>query len=364
MLHSLHARALRIPFRAAFSHAAASRAATQSIWVEARDAAGRIGYGEGCPREYVTGETLESALRFVARHHVQWRETLFDLASLKRWMTENRLEIDAHPSAWAAVELAVLDLLGQRACLPVERLLGLDPLSGSFRYTAVIGDGGTQRFRAELDRYRQAGFRDFKIKLSGELARDREKVAALHAAGVAPHTVRADANNLWADASHAISHLTLIEYPFTAIEEPLHAHDYAGMARLAQARSCAIILDESLLREDQIAALQGWPVRWLVNVRVSKMGGVLRSLAIVDAARRARLSIVVGAHVGETSLLARAALPVAAAARDILLAQEGAFGTHLLERDVTDQPIMFGPGGILDAGALAQRPGWGIARAG
>ena len=90
------------------------------------------------------------------------------------------------------------------------------------------------------------------------------------------------------------------------------------------------------------------------------MGGLLRSLELVDRVRRGGLGIIVGAHVGETSLLTRAALTVANTARDILVAQEGAFGTHLLEHDVTDAPIMFGKDGMLDAGQLPAGPGFGM----
>ena len=70
--------------------------------------------------------------------------------------------------------------------------------------------------------------------------------------------------------------------------------------------------------------------------------------------------MIVGAHVGETSLLTRAALSVANAYRDILVAQEGAFGTHLLEHDVVDPPLMFGAGGVLDAAQLPTGPGFGL----
>ena len=58
--------------------------------------------------------------------------------------------------------------------------------------------------------------------------------------------------------------------------------------------------------------------------------------------------------------LTRAALTIANAARDILVAQEGAFGTHLLEHDVIDAPIMFGAGGVLDAAQLPAGPGFGV----
>jgi L-alanine-DL-glutamate epimerase-like enolase superfamily enzyme len=63
----------------------------------------------------------------------------------------------------------------------------------------------------------------------------------------ASSSVRADANNLWSDAAHAIDHLSALNFSFAAVEEPLGAGDYAGMARSAHARCCAIIVDESVL---------------------------------------------------------------------------------------------------------------------
>ena len=51
---------VRMPLRKAFSHARASRAVADNIVVEAAAESGTRGYGEGVPREYVTGETPES----------------------------------------------------------------------------------------------------------------------------------------------------------------------------------------------------------------------------------------------------------------------------------------------------------------
>jgi L-alanine-DL-glutamate epimerase-like enolase superfamily enzyme len=128
-----------------------------------------------------------------------------------------------------------------------------------------------------------------------------------------------------------------------------------------------VILDESCLRAEQLAGLpprsngssgEG-PAPWIVNVRVSKMGGLLRSLLVVEMARRHGLAVVVGAQVGETSLLTRAALTVAGQARDILVAQEGAFGTLLLSADPCDEPIMFGRAGLLEW-PNAPGPGFGL----
>jgi hypothetical protein len=74
------------------------------------------------------------------------------------------------------------------------------------------------------------------------------------------------------------------------------------------------------------------------------------------------VQVVVGAHVGETSVLTRAGLALATAAGEALLAMEGAFGTHLLERDVCETPLMFGAGGVLrpDDWGLRNSPGTGL----
>lgn len=362
MVASLESGALLIPFKLAFNHASASRAATQTLMVVARSKDGINGFGEGCPREYVTAETLATTTRFIAAHRADWLAGLYDVQGLADWGNRHRVEIDAHPAAWTAVELALLDLCGRVQGRPAEALLGLAPLTGSFRYTAVLGDMSLDQFEAQLARYLGMEFREFKIKLSGDRARDRSRVQALRRAGVAPDAVRADANNLWNDADTAIRDLAALDYPFFAVEEPVRAGDFSAMRRLALALDTNIILDESMLRVDQLHQLDGSDVHWIANVRVSKMGGLLRSLEFIEAARGRGLSIIVGAHVGETSLLTRAAMTVAMQASDLLLGQEGAFGTHLLSSDIVDRPVMFGRGGVLHAAAsgIGSLPGLGL----
>ena len=333
-IDSIRASVLAIPFKVVFKHASAERKQMQSLWVEARSG-DRVGVGEGCPREYVTSETLVGAMAFVERQREAWMSAIHDAESLAGYVQAFRKEIDTNPAAWCAVELALMDLFGMPA------------VSGTFRYSAVIGDGSRSAFEAQLGHYRKAGFGDYKIKLSGDWTRDRAKVDSLRNAGIAPQSVRADCNNLFPDADAAIAHLASLDFPFFAIEEPLRVGNYDGMRAMARALGARIVLDESLLRIDQLAELRDDADLWIANIRVSKMGGLLRSLEVAAQARRCGIRVIVGAHVGETSVLTRAGLAVAIAAGDALVAQEGAFGTHLLERDVVDPPLMFGAGGYL-----------------
>ena len=64
---------LPIPFRVRFGHASAVREQAENIIVAVRDAQGRIGLGEGCPRSYVTGETVASATGFIEKHRADFQ---------------------------------------------------------------------------------------------------------------------------------------------------------------------------------------------------------------------------------------------------------------------------------------------------
>ena len=79
-------------------------------------------------------------------------------------------------------------------------------------------------------------------------------------------------------------------------------------------------------------------------------------------ARSSGLQVIIGAHVGETSVLSRAGLTLAAAAGDASVGMEGAFGTHLLDYDVCEPPLMFGQGGKLfpEECDFQARPGSGL----
>ena len=339
---------INIPFKVKFRHASAERNQTSSLWVEAISESGVSGYGESCPRQYVTGETLDTANIFFSEFCNELCIKINSLASLKKWMRMHKRELDANPAAWCAVELAILDMLATQQQKTIESFLDLVPLQGPYQYSAVLGNANADSFRASAKEYIDQGFTDFKLKLSGNLALDQAKLATMREWDSLDLRVRVDANNLWGDSEEAISFLRALHYPLFAIEEPLQPGSYSELSDIANALNCKIILDESFLRIDQFDSLQSNSKHWLINLRVSKMGGIFRSLDIIEKSRELGIGLIVGAQVGETSLLTRAGLTVANTAKDILVAQEGAFGTYLLEHDICDTPLMFGKAGRLD----------------
>ena len=73
-----------------------------------------------------------------------------------------------------------------------------------------------------------------------------------------------------------------------------------------------------------------------------------KGLRLIQELKKLGWPVIIGCHVGETSLLTRAALIPAYAAGENLIAQEGAFGDYLVEREPVDPILKFGRNGMLD----------------
>lgn len=361
-LTSLELESLEIPFRTTFSHASASRDKTSSILVIANSNDTITGIGEACPRSYVTNESIESAQYFFKNHKQSILSNISDMPSLKNWTLGNKQDIDKNPAAWCAIEIALLDLFARENGISIEQALGIENLNGVFEYTAVLGDADLDRFTKQFMQYMQQGFEDYKLKLSGDIDRDKAKLAKIKSIAETNLRIRLDANNLWSDVTNALNYIESLDYPFFAIEEPLSPGKYEDLSYMADRLEIPIILDESFTFLDQIQHIKGNPANWILNLRVSKLGGLLRSLDIVNSARQNKLKIIVGAQVGETSILTRCGITVAHAAGDCLVAQEGAFGTWLLDHDICTPCIMFQSKGLLDIAKQldTKLPGLGI----
>ena len=345
-------------FRFRFSHASASRGSTSNIIVNVRGKDGVSGYGEGCPRSYVTGETEETAATFVSDYGPSLVESCDDLPAIRDWIHVHDNQISRNPAGFAAIEMAHLDMLARREGLSIEEYLGLSPLHAPIQYSAILGDSSPRKTHLAALVYSVVGFSDFKIKLNPSIELDRLKFARLPQRA----KVRVDANNLWQEPVSCIEHIRGIGRNIWAIEEPLAAGDVSGMQKVSEELNAAIILDESLINISQLGQYSERPGNWIANIRVSKCGGLLRSIDLANAAQAQGMDVILGAHVGETSLLTRAAMTVGHALSKAPLAREGAFGRFLLKQDISQSSLTFGKSGILnpDRYLLSRNSGLGL----
>lgn len=343
---TLEIKELKIPFKLSFKHHSAERNTTQSVIVIAGDGVYK-GYGESCPREYVTNESIASVLRFFKEMKSALIEHVKGLEDLKEFIKTHDALIGVNPSAWCSMELALLDLFSKQKKCSLETLLNIPELAGTFNYTAVIGDGSFESFSKMAGQYVKMKFSDFKIKISGDPFLDYKKLVFLNELTDGRSRIRLDANNLWNNVDDVVAYLKNSPVTIFALEEPLLEKSIALLIELSRKINVPLILDESFNNIGQLTQLKDNQHGFIINLRVSKMGGLLRSLSLAEAAVEQGIGLIIGAQVGETSILTRAGLSVANSIKPNQTAMEGAFGTQLLEHDLTQVPLMFGLAGEL-----------------
>ena len=344
---------LALPFKMAFKQASFSRNVGESIWCEATR--NKItGYGEGCPRCYVTQETLKGGMAWLKKQCASIQEQVNSEVDLKNWITQNRSLIDKHPAAFCAIETALLDLFAKEQNQSVETLLNLDSPQKGYNYTAVLGDSTIAKFEALLQRYLTMGCSDFKVKLSGDLMADQLKLSTIHtyclAQEIVDYRVRLDANNLWGGQSEnkVIDYLNQLPKPIFAIEEPIAPKQFKSLAKISRATNLPIILDESLCCLSDLTQLCKHKGKFIANLKVSRLGGLIRTIELIQLLKQNNIPIIIGAHVGETSVLTRAGMAAANAVGINLVALEGGFGLLLLERDQVHPSLSFGINGHIN----------------
>ena len=269
------------------------------------------------------------------------RFTSFDEVVEELSERAERLPRDAH-AAFCAIELAWLDLAGRGFDRSAGERLG--PIANpTVPYSGVVSATGEKEARATCERMRALGVTRVKIKVGGKLADDLGLLDAVRETMGPEASLRVDANAAW-DAETALERLGAFErFRLDGCEQPCAAQDVRGLAWLTERSAVPVITDESLVSLEDARRLVDARACHVFNVRISKCGGLLTAGKIRDVGREGGIDTMLGAHVGETAILAAAGRQFAARTPGLRFA-EGSYGKILLEEDVADAMDLL-PGG-------------------
>ena len=362
---------VRIPLRRRIQHASHTRWETDNLVVRCILEDGTEGFGEGVPRDYVTGETIDSALDLLRRSDLGARlEPCADFPAAVG-MAE-RLSLAPVPdddrhcrgnAARCAVELALLDAFGRRFGEPlshVTRLLAPDLYEpkGAVRYSYVLTSarGGLKLLLVCL-LIRVYRFRQVKVKVGIAGYDDVRRLRTIRRRMRRNVDLRVDANEAWSPSEAAERIRELEPFGITSVEQPVPHADVATLAEIRRQVRTPIMLDESLCGPiDAERAIEGKTCD-LFNLRLSKCGGFIPSLRLAQLTRRHGLGYQLGCQVGETALLSAAGRHFASSVAGLRYL-EGSYDRHLVREALATSDITFGWGGR--APALAG-PGLGVA---
>ena len=154
-------------------------------------------------------------------------------------------------------------------------------------------------------------------------------------------SIRLDANCAFT-VKKAIKFIKSIEkYSIDSIEQPIKRGNAADLATVKANSSIPIMADESIVTYDDAKNLIEHDACDYFNLRISKCGGLYRSLAIAELAEQEGIKLQLGCLVGETALLSAAGRQLAAFLSNIKFI-EGSYSTLLLEADISEERIVFG----------------------
>ena len=328
-----------LPFRFSFGHALAERRSSTNVYVRLTLEDGSVGYGEGVPREYVTGETVESAVEALVERQAPalLGRSLNEPDDVTALLAEVPVERDL--AAHCALELALLDAAGKHLGLPVAHWLG-GRRAEEVQYDAVIPFSSAKKLAAIALVVRALAIRQVKIKVGSDLAKELESLRLLRRLLGRRVDLRVDANCAWSTEEALMAIAAMRRYRISAVEQPLPADDLEALRKVTAETPEAIIVDESLRTVEEATNLASTRVCDAFNIRVSKCGGLLSSMRIAEIAREHGLECVVGAQVGESGILSAAGRHLAAAIGPRYL--EGSGGRLLLREDLTVEKVLPG----------------------
>jgi L-Ala-D/L-Glu epimerase len=336
----------QLPFRFAFRHALADRQNSTNVYVKVTLDSGVTGFGEGVPREYVTGETPDTAVaalcdRFVPAllgHAFTNPQQVVAILDAVCSRAESEPDKPFPAAAWCALELALLDACGKHFGRPVWHWLGSRP-ARLVHYSAVIPFTKSRQLAALAILIRLVGIRQVKIKVGEDLAVDLRALRLLRRLLGAGADLRVDANCAW-DVAQALESIACMRpFSISAVEQPVPADDLDGLRRVTAATPELIIADESVRTVAEARILAQTRACNAFNIRVSKCGGLLNSVRIARIAAQAGLPCIVGAQVGESGILSAAGRALAASIPSPRYV-EGSAGRLLLKQDLTVENVI------------------------
>jgi L-Ala-D/L-Glu epimerase len=351
---------VELPLKKKVRHASHERSASDSLIVRVTLHGGVEGYGEGVPRSYVTGETIETTFAtltaFDAAAHVGSPRAFGDVVrALETLVVPGNADDPrgmAGNAARCALELAILDAYGHRFGESVATAIRMADVPGvtlsarptRVRYSGAITAESRRREIVSAWKMRLYGFHQVKLKVGVKGQDDVRRVRKIRRIVGRKIDLRLDANEAWPAGGVAERMRPLLAYGPSALEQPVPHREVDALAGLRGKIGVPIMLDESLCGyPDAVRAVRDGTAD-LLNVRLSKCGGIIPTLRIIGLAQQSGLGVQLGCHPGESGLLSAAGRHLAGNVQGLRYV-EGSYDRHILTQNLTVEDLTFRYGG-------------------
>lgn len=272
---------------------------------------GQTGFGEAPPTAVITGDT-KGSIRCAIEEFIAPSLMGMEIENLDGIMKKLHGCILKNTSAKAAVDMAVYDLFAKSCGRPLYQVLG-----GSrqeIETDLTISVNTIDEMVSDSLKAVEQGFSILKIKVGKESLKDIERIRTIRQA-VGPHIkLRIDANQGWSpkDAVRIIRRLEDLGIEMDLVEQPVQAHDFAGMKFVTSQVSTPILADESVFSVEDAIRICQEKAADLINIKLMKTGGIYEALKICGVAEAYGVECMIGCML-ESKIAVSAAAHLAAA---------------------------------------------------
>lgn len=257
---------------------------------------GITGHGEGAPIVRYH-EDPEGALK--AAQSVSQLLTSSNPMQFSKVMAEVFHRIQGEWAGKAAVDIALMDWVGQKLGIPLYSYFGLDPKDAPITTFSIGID--TPEITRQKTREADA-FPVLKVKVG--LSTDEPTIEAVRSVTSKP--LRVDANEGWKDKEEAVRKINwLATKGVEFIEQPMPAEMLEETAWVHERVHIPIIADEACQRATDIPKLKG--VFDGVNVKLDKSGGMLEAYRMISIAKSLGMKTMLGCMVSSSVSVTAAA---------------------------------------------------------
>ena len=252
---------------------------------------GLRGYGCAAPSRAVTNETAEITLN-LAMEVIEPILKSADPLSFAAVMEELLQPLKSFPSAMAMVDMALYDLLGKVAKLPLYQLLG--GFRKSMPTSITIGILPVDETISAAKTYTKEGFTALKVKGGLDVETDIEKMCRLREELGRDIQLRFDANQGY---SAKEAHLFLVgtrRAELELLEQPTPKEDISLLGQIKRRADIPVMADESIVGLRDVFRLAKKGLVDMVNIKLMKAGGIDRATQIHAVARAAGIDTMVG----------------------------------------------------------------------
>ena len=307
---------LRVPLKTPFKTALRTVETVEDVVVLIRTDTGHTGYGEAPATAVITGDTHGSIIEAI-RHFIAPRLIGQDVVNLNHLCTLVQTAMERNTSAKAAVEIALYDLWAQLHGAPLYQMLGGgDPVITT---DITISVDYIDKMVADSLSAIERGFESLKIKVGKDIGLDIERTKAIHAAVEGRALLRLDANQGWTakQAVYALQTLEDAGVKLELVEQPVKAHDLAGLRYVTERVNTPVMADESVFSPSQVMDLIQQRAADIINIKLMKTGGLSNAIRIADIAGIYGVPCMIGCMI-ESSISVAAAVHLAVAKSDVI----------------------------------------------